>query len=78
MTNASFCLMRCTVTKNNYDIPPWACLGTYPFHLGMSGHVKPPPINQTLSRHNVIYQHFTSNSDKSLLRKRYLATLKRE
>ena len=42
----------------------------------MFGHV-PPTVNQTLSIHDVIWQHLTKNSGESLLRKRNLATLRR-
>ena len=63
MTHAGCALRIRTITINSDDI---------------FGHVTPLPVNQILFKHDVIWQHLTKNSDESLLRKRFLATLMRK
>ena len=62
-THTISCLRVRTLTIKSGDVPPWTCSGTYP---------PPPPVNQTLSRHDVIWQPtVTVNSDESLLCRQY-------
>ena len=59
MTLAGCGLKLWTVNKHSNDIPSWACTCTCPppHFLNMLMHVPPLLVNQTLSRHDVNWQH---------------------
>ena len=65
--HAGCILTHCTITINSDDVPlsPLNMFGQVPIFSKMFGHLPPATVNQTVFRHDVIWQLITIHSDDS-------------